>query len=137
MTKALIPKLVASADGHVINIISIAGSEVYDNGAGKHICHFVEQCPWISLPSAGYTSSKHAQRALSETMRLEFHGKPVRVTDLSPGAVETEFSVVRFAGDTQAAKKVHFSSLPSLSGTHSVARCMKDLPPSLPMMLPK
>ena len=54
----------------------------------------------------GYTSSKHAQRALSETMRLEFHGKPIRVTDVSPGAVETEFSVVRFAGDAQAAKKV-------------------------------
>jgi NADP-dependent 3-hydroxy acid dehydrogenase YdfG len=88
MTKALIPKLIASADGHVINVISIAGSEVYDNGAG-------------------YTSSKHAQRALSETMRLEFHGKPVRVTDVSPGAVETEFSVVRFAGDAQAAKKVY------------------------------
>ncbi len=56
--------------------------------------------------SSGYTSSKHAQRALSETMRLEFHGKPVRVTDVSPGAVETEFSVVRFAGDVEAAKKV-------------------------------
>jgi NADP-dependent 3-hydroxy acid dehydrogenase YdfG len=137
MTKALIPKLIASADGHVINVISIAGSEVYDNGAGEHACDFSE--PFLGFPyhGAGYTSSKHAQRALSETMRLEFHGKPVRVTDVSPGAVETEFSVVRFAGDAQAAKKVHFPSSAPLSRTHSVARCMMDLPHSLPMMLPK
>jgi len=86
----------------------IAGSEVYDDGAGEHACDFSE--PFLGFPyhGAGYTSSKHAQRALSETMRLEFHGKPVRVTDVSPGAVETEFSMVRFAGDAQAAKEGSF-----------------------------
>jgi|LakMenEpi03Aug12_release.lakeMendotaPanAssembly.Ray.scaffolds.fasta_scaffold848242_2 NADP-dependent 3-hydroxy acid dehydrogenase YdfG len=68
----------------------------------------LRSCPVETDKRLGYTSSKHAQRALSETMRLEFHGKPVRVTDVSPGAVETEFSVVRFAGDAQAAKKVVF-----------------------------
>jgi NADP-dependent 3-hydroxy acid dehydrogenase YdfG len=49
-------------------------------------------------------------------MRLEFHGKPIRVTDVSPGAVETEFSVVRFAGDVQAAKKVVRSPSRFISG---------------------
>ncbi len=105
MTKALISKLIASGDGHIINVISIAGSEVYDNGAGSHTVVLGPQLVATDGRS-GYTSSKHAQRALSETMRLEFLGKPIRVTDVSPGAVETEFSVVRFAGDAVAAKKV-------------------------------
>jgi NADP-dependent 3-hydroxy acid dehydrogenase YdfG len=86
MTKALIPKLIASGDGHIVNLGSIAGFEVYSGGAG-------------------YTASKHAVRAISRTLRLELLGQPVRVTEVEPGLVETEFSLVRFDGDeTQAAK---------------------------------
>lgn len=88
MTKALLPLLVASGDAHIVNVISIAGLEVYDGGAG-------------------YTAAKHAERALTETMRLELLGEPVRITDVSPGAVETEFSIVRFDGDTEKAAKVY------------------------------
>ena len=88
MTQALLPKLIASGDGHIINLISVAGSEVYDGGAG-------------------YTAAKHAQRALSETLRLELNGEPVRITDVSPGAVDTDFSLVRFGGDVEKASKVY------------------------------
>jgi NADP-dependent 3-hydroxy acid dehydrogenase YdfG len=86
MTKALLPKLIASGAGHIVNLGSIAGFESYPGGAG-------------------YTASKHAVRAISRTLRLELLGQPVRVTELAPGLVETEFSLVRFDGDeTQAAK---------------------------------
>jgi NADP-dependent 3-hydroxy acid dehydrogenase YdfG len=88
MTRACLPKLVASGAGHVINIGSIAGFEVYPGGAG-------------------YTSVKHAVRAISRTLRLELLGKPVRVTEIDPGMVETEFSLVRFDGDTQRADGVY------------------------------
>ncbi|MDQ1437529.1 MAG: hypothetical protein QOK43_1158 [Acidimicrobiaceae bacterium] len=88
MTKALLPKLVASGAGHIVNIGSIAGLEVYDNGAG-------------------YTAAKHALRAVTQTLRLEMNGMPVRVTEIDPGMVETEFSVVRFGGDEARAAQVY------------------------------
>lgn|SRR5690606_23531291 len=88
VTKALLPKLVASGDGHVITVTSIAGHEVYDGGSG-------------------YTSAKHAQSALHRTLRSEHLGDPVRITEIVPGAVETEFSVNRFDGDTDRAAKVY------------------------------
>ncbi|HEX5716250.1 MAG TPA: SDR family NAD(P)-dependent oxidoreductase [Thermoanaerobaculia bacterium] len=88
MTRALLPKLRASGDGHVINIGSIAGFETYAGGAG-------------------YTGAKHAERALTRTLRLELLGEPIRVTDIAPGLVETEFSLVRFAGDAERAKAVY------------------------------
>jgi len=88
VTKALLPKLVASGDGHVITVTSIAGHEVYDGGSG-------------------YTSAKHAQSALHRTLRTEHLGDPVRITEIVPGAVETEFSVNRFDGDTDRAAKVY------------------------------
>jgi NADP-dependent 3-hydroxy acid dehydrogenase YdfG len=88
MTRALLPKLVASGSGHIVNIGSIAGIETYPGGAG-------------------YTSVKHAARAISHTLRLELVGKPVRVTEIDPGLVETEFSVVRFEGDVERAAKVY------------------------------
>jgi hypothetical protein len=88
MTRALLPALLASGDGHVVNLGSIAGFETYAGGAG-------------------YTASKHALRALTHTLRLELLGRPVRVTDISPGLVETEFSNVRFFGDTGRAKAVY------------------------------
>ncbi|WP_197320520.1 SDR family NAD(P)-dependent oxidoreductase [Saccharomonospora sp. NB11] len=88
VTKALLPALLASGDGHVITVTSIAGHEVYDGGAG-------------------YTSAKHAQSALHRTLRSEHLGDPLRVTEIVPGMVETEFSLVRFDGDRERADKVY------------------------------
>ncbi len=88
LTRALLPALKASGDGHVINLGSIAGFETYAGGAG-------------------YTGSKHAVRAFTRTLRLELLGEPVRVTEVDPGLVETEFSFVRFAGDAERAKSVY------------------------------
>lgn len=88
MTRACIPLLRKSKHGHVVNIGSIAGFETYAGGAG-------------------YTAVKHAVRAISRTLRLELNGEPIRVTEIAPGLVETEFSVVRFHGDRKAAKAVY------------------------------
>jgi NADP-dependent 3-hydroxy acid dehydrogenase YdfG len=88
MTRALLPRLRASGDGQVINVGSIAGFETYVGGAG-------------------YTGAKHAERALTRTLRLELLGEPIRVTEISPGLAETEFSLVRFAGDAERAKSVY------------------------------
>ena len=93
MVRALLPKLEASGQGHILNIGSIAGIEVYPGGAG-------------------YTAAKHAVRALTETLRLELLGKPIRVTEIAPGLVETEFSVVRFGGDAERAKKPYAGMTP-------------------------
>jgi NADP-dependent 3-hydroxy acid dehydrogenase YdfG len=88
VTRALLPKLEASGRGHIVNLGSIAGFEVYPGGAG-------------------YTASKHAVRAITGTLRLELLGKPVRVTEICPGLVETEFSIVRFGGDEDRATKIY------------------------------
>jgi NADP-dependent 3-hydroxy acid dehydrogenase YdfG len=88
MTKALLPKLIASGNGHVVTVTSIAATEIYDNGAG-------------------YTSAKHAQSALHRTLRGEHLGQPIRFTEILPGMVETEFSITRFSGDTTRAAKVY------------------------------
>jgi NADP-dependent 3-hydroxy acid dehydrogenase YdfG len=88
MTRALLPRLRASGDGHIVNVGSIAGFETYAGGAG-------------------YTGAKHAERALTRTLRLELLGEPIRVTDISPGLVETEFSLVRFGGDDERAQAVY------------------------------
>jgi NADP-dependent 3-hydroxy acid dehydrogenase YdfG len=87
VTRALLPKL-ETGRGHVVNVTSIAGREVYPGGAG-------------------YTAAKHAAVAITRTLRLELNGKPVRVTDVAPGMVETDFSAVRFGGDTARAAKVY------------------------------
>ena len=102
--RALLPKLEASGDGLVVIVGSIAGFETYRGGAG-------------------YTASKHALRAFTRTLRLELLGKPVRVTELSPGLVETEFSLVRFAGDAERAKKVYAGLQPLTAG--DVAECVR------------
>ncbi|NIH85904.1 SDR family oxidoreductase [Amycolatopsis granulosa] len=93
MTKALLPKLIASGDGHVVTVTSIAGHEVYAGGSG-------------------YTSAKHAQSALHRTLRLEHLGDPIRITEIAPGLVETDFSANRFDGDTDRAKKVYAGLTP-------------------------
>jgi hypothetical protein len=84
MTRACLPLLRKAAHGHIVNIGSIAGFETYKGGAG-------------------YTAAKHAVRAITKTLRLELNGEPIRVTEIAPGLVETEFSLVRFHGDTKAA----------------------------------
>ncbi|WP_041451447.1 SDR family NAD(P)-dependent oxidoreductase [Hoyosella subflava] len=88
MTKALLPKLIDSGDGLIVTVTSIAALEIYSGGSG-------------------YTSAKHAQGVLHRTLRDELHGKPVRLTEVAPGAVETEFSKVRFEGDDERAAKVY------------------------------
>ena len=79
LTKALLPKLRESGDGVVVTITSTAAHTAYPGGGG-------------------YTAAKYAARAVVETLRLELLGEPVRVVEVAPGAVETEFSVVGFAG---------------------------------------
>lgn len=93
VTRALLPQLVASGDGLVVTITSIAAFETYDGGSG-------------------YTSAKHAQGALHRTLRGELLGKPVRLTEIAPGAVETEFSLVRFEGDQERAAQVYAGITP-------------------------
>lgn len=88
LTKALLPALIASGDGLIITVTSIAALQVYDNGAG-------------------YTSAKHAQAVLHRTLRTELLGQPVRLTEIAPGMVETEFSLVRFEGDAERADAVY------------------------------
>jgi NADP-dependent 3-hydroxy acid dehydrogenase YdfG len=88
VTKAFIPKLIASGDGHIVSVTSVAARDAYDNGSG-------------------YTSAKHAQSALHRTLRGELLGQPVRVTEILPGMVETDFSANRFDGDTERAAKVY------------------------------
>lgn len=88
VTQALLPLLESSGAGHVVNIGSIAGFETYRGGGG-------------------YTASKHAVRAITRTLRLELIGRPIRVTEVLPGLVETEFSLVRFDGDESKAGNVY------------------------------
>ncbi len=103
MTKALLPTLVASGDGHVVNVGSIAGFETYVGGAG-------------------YTAAKHGLRALTRTLRLELLGQPVRVTEIAPGLVETEFALVRFDGDGRRAAQVYEGMTPLAA--EDVAECI-------------
>lgn len=93
VTRALLPALEQSGDGHIVNVGSIAGIETYEGGAG-------------------YTAAKHAVAAVTETLRLELLGKPIRVTEVQPGLVETEFSLVRFDGDAARAAKVYEGMTP-------------------------
>jgi NADP-dependent 3-hydroxy acid dehydrogenase YdfG len=104
MTRAMLPTLERSGRGHVVVVNSIAGFEVYANGAG-------------------YTAAKHAERALSKTLRLELLGKPIRVTEIDPGLVGgTEFSFVRFGGNTEQISKVYEGLTPLTA--EDVADCI-------------
>lgn len=103
MTRALLPKLVASGGGHVITIGSIAGHEPYPGGAG-------------------YNAAKFGARAVMVVLRQELLGQPVRVTEIDPGMTETEFSLVRFDGDAERAARVYEGVAP-LSAL-DVAECV-------------
>ena len=100
VTRALLPKLIASGDGLIVTVTSIAALEVYDGGSG-------------------YTAAKHAQGALHRTLRGELLGKPVRLTEIAPGAVQTEFSLTRFGGDEERAEAVYSGITPLAA--HDVA----------------
>ncbi len=104
MTRALLPRLVESGDGHLVTVTSIAGFEAYRGGAG-------------------YIAAKHAQRSLLRNLRLELLGQPVRVTEIAPGMVETEFSLVRFGGDEEAARRVYEGMEPLRA--EDVAECIR------------
>ncbi len=89
VTQALLPALIASGDGLVVNVGSTAGHIAYEGGAG-------------------YTAAKHGVAVLTETLRLELCGQPVRVTEVAPGMVRTEeFSLLRFGGDRERAEAVY------------------------------
>ena len=88
VSKYVLPILKNKGSGHIINIGSIASKEVYANGNV-------------------YCATKHAVDALSKGMRIELAPFGVKVTAIHPGAVETEFSIVRFHGDEEKAKKVY------------------------------
>ncbi len=87
-TRAIVPGMLERGAGHVINLGSTAGYMTYANGAV-------------------YCATKAAERALSEGLKIDLMGSPVRVTSVDPGMVETDFSMVRFGGDEQRARKVY------------------------------
>lgn len=88
VSKAVIPQMVERKHGHIINIGSIAGKEVYPNGNV-------------------YSASKHAVDAINKGMRIDLNGKGIKVGAINPGLVETGFSEVRFKGDSERAKSVY------------------------------
>jgi NADP-dependent 3-hydroxy acid dehydrogenase YdfG len=88
VTRAVLPGMVERQHGHVINMGSVAGHYAYQNGAI-------------------YCLSKAAIKSLTESLKQDLLGTPIRVTSVDPGLVETEFSIVRFGGDVERAKKVY------------------------------
>ena len=93
VTRSLLPGMVERKQGHIINIGSIAGHQSYPGGNV-------------------YCATKAAVRALSEGLKMDLLGTPIRVSSVDPGTVETEFSQVRFRGDTEKAKKVYQGMTP-------------------------
>jgi len=89
VTRALLPALIASGDGVVLNVGSTAGRVAYEGGGG-------------------YTAAKHGTKVVTETLRLELWDQPVRVCEIAPGMVKTdEFALVRFEGDREKAEAVY------------------------------
>ncbi|MEA5466739.1 SDR family oxidoreductase [Leptothoe sp. PORK10 BA2] len=93
MTRAIVPGMVTRGQGHVVNIGSIAARQTYAGGSV-------------------YCATKSAVKALSEGLKIDLLGTPVRVTNIEPGLVETEFSNVRFRGDDDRAKSVYKGMTP-------------------------
>ena len=88
ITRVVSPLMIENKSGHIVNIASLAGKEAYENGNV-------------------YVATKHAVDALSRSMRIDFLKHNIRVTNIAPGLVDTEFSTVRFHGDKQRADKVY------------------------------
>ena len=97
VSRAVLPLMIKNGkNGHVINIASTAGKEVYENGNV-------------------YCSTKHAVDAISKAMRIDMLAEGIKVTSINPGMVETEFSIVRFDGDQEKAK-IPYKGIKPLSG---------------------
>jgi len=103
VTRGLLPELLTSGDGHVVVIGSIAAYEPYPGGGG-------------------YNAAKFGERALAAVLRQELLGQPIRVTEVDPGMVETEFSLVRFDGDADRAARVYEGVTPLTAD--DVAECI-------------
>jgi 3-hydroxy acid dehydrogenase / malonic semialdehyde reductase len=88
VTRAVLPQMIERKSGHIINIGSTAGKEVYEKGNM-------------------YCATKQAVDALSQSMRIDLLRHQIKVTAIHPGAAETEFSLVRFKGNEEMAKKVY------------------------------
>jgi len=88
VTRKIVPMMIKNGSGHIINISSIAGKEVYENGNV-------------------YCATKHAVDALTKGMRIDLVKHRIKVTSIAPGMVDTEFSLVRFKGDKERADKVY------------------------------
>jgi 3-hydroxy acid dehydrogenase/malonic semialdehyde reductase len=111
MSRAILPHMVARGSGHVIQIGSTAGDTVYPGGNV-------------------YNATKFAVKALNEGMNLDLVGTPIRVSSVDPGLVETEFSQVRFRGDTQRARKVYQGYTPlTAEDVAEVVRYVASAPP--------
>ncbi|MBM3329689.1 MAG: SDR family oxidoreductase [Calditrichaeota bacterium] len=88
LTRQILPGMIARGRGHVVNIGSVAGQQVYPGGNV-------------------YCATKFAVRALTEGLKMDLLGTPVRVTTVDPGMVETEFSLVRYRGDVERAARTY------------------------------
>lgn len=93
VTRAIVPGMLSRGSGHIINLGSTAGHQTYANGAV-------------------YCASKAAERVITEGLRIDLNGTPVRVTSIDPGMVETDFSLVRFHGDVERAAKIYQNITP-------------------------
>lgn len=93
VTKLVVPGMIAQKSGHIINISSIAGIEVYPNGSV-------------------YCASKHAVNAITKGLRIDLVKYGIKVGSISPGMAETEFSIVRYHGDEEKAKAVYTGLTP-------------------------
>ena len=113
VSKAIIPYLIEKKQGHIINIGSIAGKEVYQFGNG-------------------YCASKFAVDALSQSMHIDLLSKNIKVTAIHPGAAETEFSLVRFKGDADKAASMYNGFIPLYAeNIADIVYYVATLPPSV------
>lgn len=103
MTRAALPLLRRRGGGHVINVGSVAGFDNYQGGAG-------------------YTATKHAVRAITQTLRLELNGEPIRVSEIAPGMTDTEFATVRYKSDAGRASAVYEGLTPLRA--EDIAECI-------------
>ncbi|MCP9754533.1 SDR family NAD(P)-dependent oxidoreductase [Lacihabitans sp. CCS-44] len=107
VSKMVLPGMVERKTGHVVNLSSVAGKQTYENGTV-------------------YCATKKSVEAISEGMRLDLTKHGIKVTNIAPGAVETEFSVVRFKGDLERAAKVYegFSPLTAVDIADAINYCV-------------